>query len=81
LRDSGVRLVGVTEHGSTDYGTTDLTGPIAFILGSEEDGISPEYLKLCDDRVQIPLIGTISSLNVSVAAGIIIFETLRQRSK
>jgi len=81
LRDSGVRLVGVTEHGSTDYGSTDLTGPIAFILGSEEDGISPEYLKLCDDRVQIPLIGTISSLNVSVAAGIIIFETLRQRSK
>jgi 23S rRNA (guanosine2251-2'-O)-methyltransferase len=81
LKDSGVRLVAVTEHGSADYGTIDLTGPIAFILGSEEDGISPEYLKLCDDKIKIPLLGTIGSLNVSVAAGIIIFETLRQRNK
>jgi len=80
LRDSGVKLVAVTEHGSTNYATTDLTGPIAFILGSEEDGISPEYLKLCDERIKIPLPGTISSLNVSVAAGVIIFETLRQRN-
>jgi 23S rRNA (guanosine2251-2'-O)-methyltransferase len=80
LKDSGVRLVAVTEHGSADFGKTDLTGPIAFILGSEEDGISPEYLKLCDDRIRIPLLGTIGSLNVSVAAGIIIFETLRQRN-
>lgn len=81
LKDSGVKLIAVTEHGSTDYGTTDLTGPVAFILGSEEDGISPEYLKLCNERIKIPLTGTISSLNVSVAAGIIIFETLRQRNK
>lgn len=81
LKDSGVKLVAVTEHSSTDYSTTDLTGPIAFILGSEEDGISPEYLKLCDERIKIPLSGTISSLNVSVAAGIIIFETIRQRNK
>jgi 23S rRNA (guanosine2251-2'-O)-methyltransferase len=81
LKDSGVRLIAVTEHGSTDYGTTDLTGPVAFILGSEEDGISPEYLKLCNERIKIPLTGTISSLNVSVAAGIIIFEALRQRQK
>jgi 23S rRNA (guanosine2251-2'-O)-methyltransferase len=81
LKDSGVRLIAVTEHGSTDYGTTDLTGPVAFILGSEEDGISPEYLKLCIERIKIPLVGTITSLNVSVAAGIIIFETQRQRNK
>ncbi len=81
LKDSGVRLIAVTEHGSTDYGTTDLSGPTAFILGSEEDGISPEYLKLCDDRIKISLLGTIGSLNVSVAAGIIIFEALRQRNK
>lgn len=80
LHDSGVKLIAVTEHGSTDYTTSDLTGPVAFIMGSEDEGISPEYLKLCDDRILIPLLGTISSLNVSVAAGIIIFETLRQRS-
>ena len=80
LKDSGVRLIAVTEHGSTVYTQTDLSGPIAFILGSEEDGISPEYLKLCDERIKIPLLGTIGSLNVSVAAGIIVFETLRQRN-
>lgn len=81
LKDSGIRLIAVTEHGSTDYGTTDLAGPVAFVLGSEEDGISPEYLKICDERIKIPLLGTIGSLNVSVAAGIIVFEALRQRNK
>ncbi len=81
LKDSGVRIIAITEHGSTDYGKTNLRGPVAFILGSEEDGISPEYLKLCDDRVKIPLAGTIGSLNVSVAAGIIIFEAIRQRNQ
>lgn len=80
LKDSGVKLLAVTEHGSTNYFQTDLTGPIAFILGSEEDGISPEYLKLCDDRIKIELLGNIGSLNVSVAAGIIMFEALRQQN-
>ena len=79
LRDSGIKLMAVTEHGSTDYFTTDLTGPVAYIMGSDDEGISPEYLKLCDDKIKIPLTGTVSSLNVSVAAGIIIFETMRQR--
>jgi len=81
LRDSGIKLIAVTEHGSTDYTTVDLTGPLAFIMGSEDEGISPEYLKLCDDKIKIPLLGTISSLNVSVATGIVIFEALRQRNK
>lgn len=80
LLDSGVNLVAVTEHGSTDYSKTNLDGPIAFVMGSEEDGISPEYLKLCNDRVKIPLVGSIGSLNVSVAAGIILFEAIRQRN-
>lgn len=80
LKESGVKLIAVTEHGSSDYFKADLTGPIAFILGSEEDGISPEYMKLCDERIKIPLQGTIESLNVSVAAGIIIFEALRQQA-
>lgn len=79
LLDSGLNLIAVTEHGSTDYTSSDLTGPVAFVMGSEEDGISPEYMKLCNDRVQIPLLGSIGSLNVSVAAGIILFEALRQR--
>jgi 23S rRNA (guanosine2251-2'-O)-methyltransferase len=81
LRDSGIRLIAVTEHASEDYTKTDLKGPIAFVMGSEEDGISPEYLKLCEARIKIPLFGTVGSLNVSVAAGIVMFEALRQRAE
>jgi 23S rRNA (guanosine2251-2'-O)-methyltransferase len=61
------------------YYKTDLTGPLAVIMGSEEDGISHEYLKRCDVKVQIPMQGTVGSLNVSVATGIVLFEINRQR--
>lgn len=80
LRDSGVKLVAVTEHGSESYTKIDMKGPVALLLGSEEDGISPEYLRLCDAKVKIPLQGSIQSLNVSIAAGIMLFEVLRQRN-
>ncbi len=79
LKDSGLRIVAVTEHGSDIYYNTDLTGPLVLILGSEEDGISPEYIKFADIRIKIPLLGSTGSLNVSVAAGIVLFETRRQR--
>jgi 23S rRNA (guanosine2251-2'-O)-methyltransferase len=79
LKGSGLRIAACTEKGSQPYHKADLNGPLAIIMGSEEDGISGEYLKRADVRVQIPMIGTISSLNVSVAAGIIVFEALRQR--
>ncbi|NVO20392.1 MAG: 23S rRNA (guanosine(2251)-2'-O)-methyltransferase RlmB [Bacteroidetes bacterium] len=80
LKDSGLCIVAVTEHASNIYYQSDLSGPLVLILGSEEDGISPEYLKYADKKVQIPLFGSTGSLNVSVAAGIAIFETLRQRN-
>lgn len=79
LKDSGLTVTAVTEYASKNYFAEDLTGPQVFILGSEEDGISPEYLKLCDNRIKIPLFGNTGSLNVSVAAGVVMFETLRQR--
>ncbi|MBK7174582.1 MAG: 23S rRNA (guanosine(2251)-2'-O)-methyltransferase RlmB [Bacteroidales bacterium] len=79
LKESGVTITAITEHASADYYAADLTGPQVFILGSEEDGISPEYLKMCDLKLRIPLSGLTGSLNVSVAAGVIIFEALRQR--
>jgi 23S rRNA (guanosine2251-2'-O)-methyltransferase len=79
LKNSGLRIASCTEKGSTPHYSTDLSGPLAIIVGSEEDGISTEYLKRSDVRVQIPMHGKISSLNVSVATGIILFEVLRQR--
>ena len=57
-----------------------MTGPLAIVLGSEEKGIFPANLELCDTQVRLPMLGKIESLNVSVAAGIFIYEVVRQRS-
>ncbi|MDA0193810.1 MAG: 23S rRNA (guanosine(2251)-2'-O)-methyltransferase RlmB [Bacteroidetes bacterium] len=80
LRDSGVQLIACTEKSETIYHQSDLTGPVALIVGSEEDGISNELLKLADQRVKIPMKGKIGSLNVSNASSILLFEILRQRT-
>lgn len=80
LKDTGIRIIGCTEKTDQLIYNTDLKGPIAIILGSEEDGISNEYMKLCDHLARIPMKGKIESLNVSVSAGIILYETLRQRN-
>jgi 23S rRNA (guanosine2251-2'-O)-methyltransferase len=79
LRESGVKVVSVTEKSDTVYYDEDFTLPVALILGSEEDGISPAYLKISDSKLKIPLEGTIESLNVSVAAGVLLYEVIRQR--
>ena len=79
LKATGIRIVACTEKTEQLIYDADLKGPLAIILGSEEDGISPEYLKLCDDLVKIPMTGKIESLNVSVSAGVILYEALRQR--
>ena len=79
LKDSGLQLVSCTEKTTKSLYETDFTNPTVIIMGSEEDGISPEYLKMSDHKAKIPINGTISSLNVSVASGIILYEVLRQR--
>jgi len=79
LRNSGLKLVAATEHTNNFYYTANLLGPIALIMGSEQTGISKPLLKEADDLVVIPLQGEIESLNVSVAAGILCFEVVRQR--
>ncbi|MFN3917197.1 MAG: 23S rRNA (guanosine(2251)-2'-O)-methyltransferase RlmB [Flavobacteriales bacterium] len=79
LKDSGLRIVACTEKGSKNLHEVDYTIPTAFIMGSEEDGISPEYLKKADEQVFIPMSGTISSLNVSVSAAIAFYELQKQR--
>ncbi|MFW9596981.1 MAG: 23S rRNA (guanosine(2251)-2'-O)-methyltransferase RlmB [Paludibacter sp.] len=80
LSSSGIKLVAATEKASENYTQTSMSGPVAIVMGSEEDGVSPENLRLCDGMVRIPLLGTIESLNVSVAAGILIYEAVRQRT-
>jgi 23S rRNA (guanosine2251-2'-O)-methyltransferase len=79
LRESGLQVIACTEKTSDNYYQVDFTLPVAIIMGSEEDGISPEYLKLADSHAKIPLMGEISSLNVSVATGVMLYEVVRQR--
>ena len=80
LKDSGVKAVGATEKAGKPLFDADLKDPLAIVMGSEERGISAGLLARCDETVSIPVFGQISSLNVSVAASIIMYETVRQRS-
>jgi 23S rRNA (guanosine2251-2'-O)-methyltransferase len=79
LKDSGMTIVACTEKTDKMIAEVNLNQPAVIIMGSEEDGISPEYLKLADVRGKIPMSGNIESLNVSVSAGIAIYEAVRQR--
>jgi 23S rRNA (guanosine2251-2'-O)-methyltransferase len=81
MKDSGLRIIAATEKAIIDYTTADFTKPMALIMGSEQDGVSEEYLKLTDEKVRIPILGEIESLNVSVATGILLYEILRQRKE
>jgi len=80
LRDSGLRLFAATEKAEQVVYRTDMTGPAGIIMGSEDRGVSNALLKDTDQWVSIPMKGSISSLNVSVAAGILLFEVVRQRN-
>lgn len=79
LSERGMTLVAATEKADKAIYDADLTKPTVLIMGSEDKGISREVLKMCDVTVSIPMIGKTESLNVSAAAAVILFETLRQR--
>jgi 23S rRNA (guanosine2251-2'-O)-methyltransferase len=79
LQESGIKLLSATEKSPTPIYQVNLKGPIGIILGSEEDGIEDKILKKSDYNCRIPILGQIESLNVSVAAGVILYEVLRQR--
>ena len=79
LQADGFQIVAATEHSRKLMYDADLTKPTVIVMGSEENGISKEVLKLCDEQLAIPMIGAIESLNVSAAAAIMIYEVVRQR--
>ena len=80
LHDSGIHLVAATEHTDSLYTSADFRLPTAIIMGSEEHGIYEANLERCDTKVKIPMSGPLESLNVSVAAGVILYEAVRQRA-
>ena len=79
LKDSGFKIIAATEKGDYDYSKANYKDPVCIIMGAEDTGIPYEHLALCDEWVKIPLFGHIQSLNVSVAAGILIYEARKQR--
>ena len=78
LKDNGVWIYG-TDASGTDYSETDFTGGVALVIGSEGFGMSQLIQKKCDFMIKLPMLGKINSLNASVAAGIFMYEVLRQR--
>jgi len=80
LKNSGVKIVAATERASQFYTEVDYTGPVAIVMGSEDTGISNDNIRISDDLVKIPQYGTIESLNVSVAAGVLVYEVIRQKN-
>ncbi|CAN5477422.1 23S rRNA (guanosine(2251)-2'-O)-methyltransferase RlmB [soil metagenome] len=81
LKSSGLKIISCTEKTDKYTFEADFKEPLAIIMGSEENGVSGEYLKRSDFAVKIPMAGTLSSYNVSVAAGMVLYEVLVQRRK
>ena len=79
LKAAGVWTVGLDERASYQYDQVDLTLPTAVVLGAEDKGLRRLVRERCDWRISIPMVGHVTSLNVSVAAGIVLFEAVRQR--
>ncbi len=79
LKNNGYKVVAATEKAEINYTQADYNDPVAIVMGAEDTGISPGVLRLCDTLVGIPQFGHIESLNVSVAAGVLMYEVVRQR--
>lgn len=79
LKESGYLVVGASEKGAKNYTEVDFTVPVAIVMGAEDTGISNDVLRQCDALAAIPILGNIGSLNVSVAAGVMLYEVVRQR--
>ena len=81
LKNSGLKIIATTEKAGEVYYQADLTGPAALLLGAEDAGLSPEYMRIADVIVKIPVKGNISSFNVSAAAAVIMCEMVKQNEQ
>jgi 23S rRNA (guanosine2251-2'-O)-methyltransferase len=80
LADYGIQLVGTSDKAESSLFDTDLTGPVALVMGREHTGLSQSVAGRCDTLVSLPMAGVVSSLNVSVATGVCLYEIARQRA-
>jgi 23S rRNA (guanosine2251-2'-O)-methyltransferase len=78
LKDEGIKVIALDQSGSTDYFDVDLRGSLALVLGGEDKGVSQPLLERSDTIVRVPMIGKLQSLNVGVAAAVVMYERIRQ---
>jgi 23S rRNA (guanosine2251-2'-O)-methyltransferase len=79
LQIAGFRVLGTADEAASSLYEVDLSGPIAWVLGSEDKGLRRLVREHCDELVAIPMLGSVESLNVSVAAGVVLYETVRRQ--
>lgn len=79
LQGSGIKVIAATEKTENTLYNLTLKEPVAIVMGREDSGVSPGVLKIVDHKAKLPLLGSIESLNVSVACGAILYEVVRQR--
>jgi 23S rRNA (guanosine2251-2'-O)-methyltransferase len=79
LKQRGIWLAGLAGEATVSLSQQDLTGPLALVMGSEGEGLRRLTREACDYLISIPMAGSVSSLNVSVATGVTLFEAVRQR--
>jgi 23S rRNA (guanosine2251-2'-O)-methyltransferase len=79
MKERDIRIIGTSEDAERTIYDVDLSGPVALVLGAEGEGMRQLTRKTCDELARIPMAGAVESLNVSVAAGVCLFEALRQR--
>ena len=79
LKESDIDIVVATEKTDNYIYSADLKRPVAIVMGAEDKGVSPAIREMATAEVKIPMQGSIGSLNVSVAGGVVLYEVLRQR--
>jgi 23S rRNA (guanosine2251-2'-O)-methyltransferase len=79
MKERDIRIIGASDDAERTLYDLDLSGPVALVLGAEGSGLRQLTRKTCDELVRIPMAGAVESLNVSVAAGVCLYEALRQR--
>ncbi len=78
--ESGLKVIAASEKGYEIYSNADYSGPIAIVMGAEDEGVASEIIRKADQIVKIPLFGKVESLNVAVATGLILYEVVRCRN-
>ncbi len=79
MQQCGIAVAGATEKASDSYFTQNFKQPVCIVMGSEDTGLSNDVIRVCDTLIKIPVMGQIQSLNVSVAASVLLYEAVRQR--